>query len=96
MPGYDASVLAISPWTWIVAGALLALAFAFLIPVTVGLLGRLKDLKRVLEGTSGSLNEALDEMRGDLDLTAERLAELREGGGAPEHTEPSGNGGEKG
>lgn len=71
-------MLAISSWTWVVAASLAVLALAILIKVSLGLLARLKDLNRSLQGASGKLNEVLDEMKGDLDRTSEGLATLRQ------------------
>ena len=70
-------MIAISAWTWVAAATFAVAALAFLTKVTIGLLRRLKDLNATLRGTSGQLNEALDEMRGDLDRVAEGLESLR-------------------
>ena len=71
-------MLGISSWTWIVGAALVLLALAVLIQVTIGLVRRLKDLNRSLQGASGQLNEIMDEMRVDLDRTTGGLAALRQ------------------
>ena len=70
-------MLALSSWTWIVAAALGLLTIGVLIRATLGLIGRLKELNVTLSGTSGNLQEALEQMRSDLDETNENLAELR-------------------
>jgi hypothetical protein len=71
-------MLAISSWTWIVAAALTLVSLGLLIRVALGLLGRLKDLNRSLQGASGKLNEELDQMRGDLERVNEGLTGLRQ------------------
>ena len=71
-------MLAISAWTWIVAASLAVLSLAVLTKVTLGLLGRLKELNRSLKGASGELNEILGEMRSDLDRASEGLSSLRQ------------------
>ncbi len=70
-------MIAISAWTWVAAAVFAVAALAFLTKVTIGLLRRLKDLNATLQATSGQLNEALDEMRGDLDRVSEGLESLR-------------------
>jgi len=70
-------MIAISAWTWVAAAAFAVTALAFLTKVTIGLLRRLKELNRTLQGASGQLNESLDEMRGDLDRVSEGLETLR-------------------
>lgn len=72
-------MLALSAWTWVVAAAFAVVALAILTKVTIGLVGRLKELNSSLQGASGQLNEALDEMRGDLDRVTEGLETLRRG-----------------
>jgi phage shock protein A len=70
-------VLAISSWTWLVVAALGLVSIGVLIRATLGLIARLKELNKTLSGASENLNEALEEMRTDLDETNESLAELR-------------------
>ena len=72
-----ARVLALSSWTWIVAAALGLLTIGVLIRATLGLIGRLKQLNATLSGASDDLQQALEQMRADLDETNENLAELR-------------------
>jgi hypothetical protein len=71
-------MLALSSLTWAAAAGLAVVALAILTRVTLGLIRRLKDLNRTLQGASGQLNEALDEMRGDLDRVSEGLGTLRQ------------------
>ena len=71
-------MLAISVWTWVVAAILAVIALAVLAKLTLGLLGRIKELNRSLQGASGQLNEILDEMRSDLDRASEGLSSLRQ------------------
>lgn len=70
-------MLALSSWTWIVASALGLLTVGVLIRATLSLIGRLKQLKSSLAGASETLQQALEQMRADLDETNENLAELR-------------------
>lgn len=70
-------MLAISSWTWLVVAALGLLSIGVLIRATLGLIARLKELNKTLSGASENLNQALEEMRTDLDETNENLAELR-------------------
>lgn len=70
-------MLALSSWTWIVVAAFGLVTLGVLIRATLGLIGRLKELNKTLSGASGNLNQALEEMRADLDETNENLAELR-------------------
>ncbi len=70
-------MLAISSWTWLVVAALGLVSIGVLIRATLGLIARLKELNKTLSGASENLNEALEEMRTDLDETNESLAELR-------------------
>lgn len=71
-------MLAISGWTWIVAVALALGAFGVLGWATLGLIRRLKDLNGTLRETSGNLNEAMDQMRGDLERISEGMETLRQ------------------
>jgi hypothetical protein len=71
-------MLAISAWTWVIAAAFAVISLAVLAKLTLGLLGRLKELNRSLQGASGQLNEILDEMRSDLDRASEGLSSLRQ------------------
>ena len=70
-------MLALSSWTWIVAAALGLVTVGVLIRATLALIGRLKQLNSSLAGASETLQEALEQMRADLDETNENLAELR-------------------
>lgn len=70
-------MLAISSWTWLVVAALGLVSIGILIRATLGLIARLKQLNKTLSGASENLNQALEEMRTDLDETNENLAELR-------------------
>lgn len=70
-------MLAISGWTWIVAVVLALGAFGVLAGATLGLIRRLKDLNGTLRETSGNLNEAMDQMRGDLERISEGMETLR-------------------
>ena len=69
-------MLAISGWTWIMAVVLVIGAFGVLGWAVVGLLSRLKELTGTLRETSGNLNVALDQMRGDLDRISEGMETL--------------------
>lgn len=73
MPG----VLAVSSWTWVIIAAIGLLSIGILIQVTIGLIVRLKDLNRTISTASETLQEALGEMREDLDRTSEGLAGMR-------------------
>jgi hypothetical protein len=70
-------VIAISSWTWLVAGALMLLSLGILIRATIGLIGRLKELNRTLSSASEEIGEALEHMRAEMDEASEGLAELR-------------------
>lgn len=71
-------MIAISAWAWIAAASLGVVSLALLTKLTLGLLSRLKELNRTLQGASGQLNEILGEMRNDLDRASEGLATLRQ------------------
>jgi len=70
-------MLAIASWTWLAAAVLGLLSLGILIWVTLGLIGRLKDLNRTVSGASGELQGALEGMRSELDRASQDLAELR-------------------
>ena len=70
-------MLALSSFTWAVAGGLALASILILMRVTVALIGRIKDLTKTLSGASGQLNEAMEAMRADLDQVNEGLAGLR-------------------
>jgi len=70
-------VLAFSSWTWLVSGALGLLVLGILIRVTFGLIVRIKSLSASLRAASGQMQEALDQMRGDLETTSAGLEALR-------------------
>jgi hypothetical protein len=70
-------MLAVSSWTWAIIGAIGLLSIGILIRVTIGLIVRLKDLTRTISAASEKLQEALGEMREDLDRTSEGLAGMR-------------------
>jgi hypothetical protein len=70
-------VLAVSSWTWAIIAAVGLLSIGVLIQVTIGLIVRLKDLSRTISTASETLQEALGEMRDDLDRTNEGLAGMR-------------------
>jgi ABC-type transporter Mla subunit MlaD len=70
-------VLALSSWTWIVAGALGLVTVGVLIRATLALIGHVKALMRAVSDTSASLNDALADMRTELDRATEDLAAIR-------------------
>ena len=70
-------MLAVSAWSWVAAAVFVVVALAVLTKVTLGLLRRLKELNATLQGASGQVNEALDQMRGDLDQISEGMEALR-------------------
>lgn len=70
-------MLAFSSWTWLVSGALGLLVLGILIRVTFGLIVRIKGLSASLRAASGQMQEALDQMRGDLETTSAGLEALR-------------------
>ena len=70
-------MLAFSSWTWLVSGALGLLVLGILIRVTFGLIVRIKSLSASLRAASGQMQEALDQMRGDLETTSAGLEALR-------------------
>ena len=82
-------MLAISSWAWTIIAAIILLSLGVLIRVTIGLISRLKDLTRTVSSASEQLQEALSEMRADLDQTNEGLAGMRRRGG-DEEAEPLG------
>ena len=71
-------ILALASWTWVVVAAFGLLSIGILIRVTLGLIGRLKDLSRTLSTASAEVQEALGTMREELDQASEHLAALRE------------------
>jgi hypothetical protein len=70
-------VLAVSSWTWAIVAAVGLLSIGILIQITIGLIVRLKDFSRTISTASETLQEALGEMREDLDRTTEGLAGMR-------------------
>lgn len=71
-------MLALSSWTWVVVAAFGLLSLALLVPTTLALISRLKDLSRTLSGASAEIQEALGTMREELDQASEHLAAIRE------------------
>jgi len=69
--------LALSSWTWVVVAAFGLLTVGVLIRATLSLIGHVKGLTRAMSQTSQTLNEALEEMRTELDRATEDLAEIR-------------------
>lgn len=70
-------MLAFSAWTGVAAAATAVLVLVVLVMVALGLYRRLKDLNATFQGASGRTNEALGEMRVDLDRVSEGLDTLR-------------------
>jgi prefoldin subunit 5 len=69
--------LAVSSWTWLAAAGMGLVVIGVLIRSIIVLIGRIKAAKRSLSASSGELNEALAEMRSELERANEELAELR-------------------
>ena len=69
--------LALSSWTWAVIAAFGLTTAGVLIRATLSLIGHVKGLTRAMSKTSADLNNALEEMRTELDRAAEDLAEIR-------------------
>jgi len=69
--------LALSSWTWAVVAAFGLLTVGVLIRATLSLIGHIKGLTRAMSKTSSDLNQALEEMRTELDKATEDLAEIR-------------------